>query len=685
MSKPALSAGLPARRGRVVSFRSLLLTVILGLILASSISTTWFGARGLGTVISALLNRQIETTLDAVTGRVENLFEPSDRLLLTFAQRIRSGSLPISDPVGVARGLSEALQFEVGIAWICFGYADGRFAGAWTDGGQPVMNVSSPGGGGSAQEWKPGPDGKLVPFSRDSLPQSFDPRERKWFQLAKDHPGLVWTPPYDFADGGRGISVSLAVRAEDGSLIGVLSVDFLLRDVTDYLEHLKKEFHGDTLVFLIHGQTLAAPKDLNADPIIERIRKKLAVREAYEKVHSEGGRLIMEIPLQGDTFFAGVRCASVPGDLDCVSTIIFSRKEAFGALDAIIYHGILTALGALGVSLAAGFFLAGRIANPLRSLAADVARIARFDLSPRPMPRSDIREIRALAESMELMRTGLGSFSHYVPVDLVRDLVRSGGVAALGGERREVAIMFCDLAGFTAYAENTTPEDAVKILTAYFEDFGNAMEANDGVIDKFLGDGMMGIFNAPERIANPAASACRAALQGIAAMHARKSRFPVRVGLHCGECLVGNVGTATRFTYTAIGDCVNLTSRLEGLNKHYATQILASSTFQQAAGDTEFLWRRLDRVAVAGRTAPLDIYELLGLRAGASVESLGIAENYSAAFEAFLRRDFEQALRQLDLIPGSDEPSRLLRHRIAHELPGSTEPGCEGVNRFLEK
>ena len=143
----------------------------------------------------------------------------------------------------------------------------------------------------------------------------------------------------------------LAVRAEDGSLIGVLSVDFLLKDVTDYLEHLKKEFQGDTLVFSIHGQILASPKDLNAAPIIEKIREKLAVRDDYEKVHSEGGRLIMEIPLQGDTYFAGVRCASVPGDLDCVSTIIFSRKEAFGALDAIIYHGILTALVALGFGL----------------------------------------------------------------------------------------------------------------------------------------------------------------------------------------------------------------------------------------------------------------------------------------------------------------------------------------------
>jgi len=679
---PVLSAGRTARPGRAVSFRSILLAVILGLILAASISTTWFNARVLQSVILTLMDRQIETTLDAVTGRVEALFEPSDRLLLTFAGRIRSGTFPISDPVEVARGLAEALQFEDGIKWISFGYADGRFAGASSDRGRSVLNVSSP--GDRPQEWTADPAGKLVPFQRGSELQAFDARERIWFQLAEDQKGMVWTPPYEFADGeGSGVSVTLAVRADDGTLIGVLAVDFLLKDVTDYLDHLKKEFQGDTLIFSIRGHILASPKDLNSDPIIEKIREELEGEGTYEQIQRERGHLIRKFPVKGDTFYAGIRSASVPGDLDCVSAIIFSRKQAFGAIEKTIYHGILTALVTLGVSLTAGFLLAGRIANPLKSLAGDVARIARFDLSPHPQPRSGIREIRALAESIELMRTGLQSFSHYVPVDLVRDLVHSGGVAELGGERRDIAIMFCDLAGFTSYAENTAPEDAVKILTAYFEDFGGAIDANDGEIDKFLGDGMMGIFNAPERIANPAAAACRSALQGVAAMRARESRFAVRIGLHCGSCLVGNVGTSKRFTYTAIGDCVNLTSRLEGINKHYSTQIIASSAFQQAAGDGEFLWRRLDRVAVAGRTAPLDIYELLSFRSDASADALRIAENYSAAFEAFLRREFEHASKLLAPLP--DEPSRLLQGRIAHELAGIPEPGQEGVNRFLEK
>ena len=675
----------PPAKARTVSFRTLLLAVILGLILASSVSTTLFGARGIAAVIRTLLDRQIESTLDAVTVRVESLFEPSARLLETFEKRIRTGALPVSDQVELARVFADALEFEEGIKWIYFGYADGRLSGALIDHGQVVLDVSKPGSLG--QEWKQDADGHLVPFQSGAEPRPFDARERIWFQLAKDHAGIVWTRPYEYAgDQGWGLTVCKAVRAADGTLLGVVGVDFLLKDVAEYLRHLKDEYQGEPRVFSMRGPILASPASPKYDPIIEMIRKKLEDPEEWEKIRLKGGRLVMDFPVPGDTFIAGVRRAEVPGDLDCVSAIAFSRKQAFGTLENTIHMGVLTALVALVASLAVGVFMAGRIATPLKGLAAAVARIGRFDLGPHPMPRSSVREIGTLSDSIELMRSGLQSFSHYVPVDLVRDLVQSGGVAALGGERREVAIMFCDLVGFTAYSENTAPEEAVEILTGYFEDFGNAIDASDGVIDKFLGDGMMAVFNAPARIADPAGAACRAALRGIAAMRARGSRFAVRIGLHCGECLIGNVGTPTRFTYTAIGDCVNLASRLEGLNKTYGTQIIASSTFQQAAGDAEFLWRRLDRVAVAGRAAPLDVFELVGLRAAVSEEALRVAESYTAAFEAFLRREFAEASRLLKQpFLSADKPSQVLRARIEQEISSPAEPGWEGVNRFDEK
>jgi len=678
-----LHAAVP-RRSRGVSFRVLLVGVILGLILASTLSTTWLSARGMRAVILTLRDRQIETTLDAVTSRVEDLFEPSDRLLFGLSKRIRSGSLPASDPLGMAKSLAEALEFEEGINWISFGYADGRFAGAWAHDGGLILSLSDP-GTEHPQEWRMNAEGTLLPYKRTDAPAFFDPRERIWFQLAKDREGLTWTPPYDFADGGAGISVALAVRSEGGALIGVLSVDFLLKDVTDYLEKLKDEFQGDTLVFSIRGHVIASAKDLSENPLTGQIRQKLESEGVWDDLKKSGQHLVMEFPGEGDTFTAGVRRAGVPGDLDCVSAIIFSRNQTFGAMQKNITHGVIAALVALAVSLGAGFFLAGRIATPLRSLAAAVTRIGRFDLSRHEIRDSGVREIRTLSESLELLRSGLQSFSHYVPVDLVRDLVHSGGVAELGGEKREAVILFCDLAGFTAYAETNAPEEAVDTLTGYFEDFGRAIEESGGVIDKFMGDGIMALFNAPERIPSPAEAACRAALGGIRSMEDRKSAFSVRIGLHCGECLVGNVGTATRFSYTAIGDCVNLASRLEGLNKTYGTRIIASGAVREAAGDSEFLWRPLDRVAVAGRAGPLDVHELVAARAEATPRQLEIVSQYAEALEAFLRQDMEAALRGLSLIGDEDEPARRLASRARACLEGGGQEGWDGITRHSKK
>lgn len=668
-----------------MSFRSALLALVLGLILVSTLATTYFGLGGMRKLIRALLDKQIATTLDAVTSLVEEHFEPAERLLSTIADDISDGRVPTANPEELGRILADDLRYEEGVSWLGFGYPDGRFAAARTENGDYYVNVSEP-GGGPPKEWLVDGRGGLLPHVHPGLPAAYDARERPWFTAAEKADGQpVWTPPYDFAHGGRGITAARAIRDEAGRPGGVLMIDFLFKDVAAYIDRLANDFRGEPLVFSLNGSLLASPSALSEPSILEAIREQMRETPLPPRSRQESRVVVIEVPHGDDTYFVGLRRIVVTGGLECVGAILFRKSEVFQAVDASVKFSIGTAAAALLVSLAAGFLLSARIASPLGEISREVAKLGNFELGGRPLPHSTIREVRVLSDSVGRMRTGLQSFARYVPVDLVRELVRGGGVAALGGERRMVAVLFSDLAGFTSYAEKTEPEEASELLTMFFESFGEAVDANGGVIDKFLGDGLMALFNAPERIPSPEAAACRAALAALRAWEpeARARKLDVRVGLHCGEVLVGNVGTRSRFSYTAIGDAVNLSSRLENLNKLYGTRILASATFRKLAGESEFVWRALDRVGVAGRGEPLEICTLAGLRADAGEADLRMAADSDRAVAAFFDGDFDLAGRLLAAI--GDAAAGVLAGRIpAARAARVSDPSWSPVLR-LEK
>ncbi|GAB4170213.1 MAG: adenylate/guanylate cyclase domain-containing protein [Terrimicrobiaceae bacterium] len=666
-----------------MTFRSILIILVSGLILGSTIITSLFMVNGMRQAMRTLMEKQVATTLDAVTGLVEEHFEPSERLLGAVSRSIELGRIKIDDPTVLALEFLEELRFEQGISWVSFGYADGRFAGARAKGGQFFINISAP-DSGPPSEWLVDDQNRLAPYESQDRPAAFDSRLRPWFRKALEGDGPQWTRPYDFASGGRGITVATAIRKPNGELLGVMTVDFLLTDIAEYLEKLTGEFRGEPLVFSLDGIVLASPQASVSSPIVDALREHVRSGDFHSDDHPKG-TLIMEIPFQDEVYFVAARTARIPGGLDCVSTILFRRSQIFAAVDTTLRTATLAAVSVLAISLVVGFLLSRRVTTSLSAITSEVARVGSFDLEPNPLPSSSIREIHVLTDSVERMRSSLKSFAHYVPVDLVRDLVRSGGVAALGGERREIAIMFCDLAGFTGFAERQSPESAVQTLTTYFEEFGAAIDAEGGVIDKFLGDGIMALFNAPERIPSPAHSASLAALRACRTLDLKKradgGNFSVRVGLHFGEGLVGNVGTSVRFSYTAIGDVVNLCSRLEGLNKIYGTRILASQAFVSQTGE-DFVWRPLDRVAVAGRSEPLAIYQLLCARSEATPETLRLALLARDAVNAFFDRHWDIARACLDEI--GDQAAQVLIDRIpTSDLPAS--PSWDGVLRLNEK
>ena len=210
------------------------------------------------------------------------------------------------------------------------------------------------------------------------------------------------------------------------------------------------------------------------------------------------------------------------------------------------------------------------------------------------------------------------AFSNYVSADLVAQIMKNPDSLKLGGEKREISILFSDIRGFTSLSEKLSPEDLVQVLNEYLNPMTQIVLEEKGTLDKYIGDAIMAIYIAPLDVPDHAGHACRSALKMMEKLAELNRSFVERgiqtldigIGINTGDAVVGNMGAAMRFDYTAIGDNVNLASRLEGLNKVYGTHIIVCLSTKLLAGD-DLPFREIDLVAVKGKRQPVPIYELM--------------------------------------------------------------------------
>ncbi len=210
------------------------------------------------------------------------------------------------------------------------------------------------------------------------------------------------------------------------------------------------------------------------------------------------------------------------------------------------------------------------------------------------------------------------AFSHYIDPVIVKKISDSDHPVELGGEKKEVTVFFSDIAGFTTISEKMETKELFRLMSNYLSTMTDILINNQGTLDKYIGDAIMGFFWAPLPVPDHTIKACRASLE----MRARLSSFngnllksgvdPIdfRIGIASGEVMIGNIGSIDRFNYTALGDTVNLASRLEWAGKEYLTHITVSETVYTGAKD-HFLFRKLDRLRVKGKNEPITIYELV--------------------------------------------------------------------------
>jgi class 3 adenylate cyclase len=366
---------------------------------------------------------------------------------------------------------------------------------------------------------------------------------------------------------------------------------------------------------------------------------------------------------------------------------------------------LLAIAALLGITVAAAVTLG--LVRPVRRLLAGTAAVEGGALDT-VVPITSRDEIGRLTQSFNSMVGELRIkaqireiFGKYVDPRIVAGLIDRPELTDAKGSRREMTILFCDMKGFTTFSEGMTPAALVTVLNRYMTVISEPVRRHSGIIDKYIGDGIMAFWGPPFTGADEQARlACLAALDQVAALSAFRAELPdltglkrglpeidIRIGIATGDVVVGSIGSEQTRNYTVIGDTVNLASRLEGASKTYGTRVLISEAANRLAADA-METREIDTVLVVGKTEPQRIFELLGRKGDVAPDLLALRDAYAEALDAYRCKDWEKARtgfqQCLDVTP-CDAPSKLFLERIAQF--DATAPCAEwnGVWSLVEK
>jgi adenylate cyclase len=625
------------------TLRLILSVVMVGLVLAVAASLIAIGfVRARQTAVERVQERMNDFS-DRLTSRLAIISGDTATFVNIFATALGAFATPpnerLADKLTFAR---EALIRSPTVDGIFIGYEDGSFFHAvnlredtWRKALDAPKEAAiavriadrTAGQANTTAVFFLDASGKRLQAQRVA-PSNFDPRQRAWYQKAKGGTTAVGTGPYATAvTGAFAMTVSQAHARSPGTVIGA---DVLLTRVTDFVT--KELLTPNSVVFVadesgtpvIHSsqtvmqKIIAAThdKDANAsngaDPLTRSLSRVLQARDGrVEAVNVEDRTyVVMTAKLPSTLLFAG-------------STIVMAAPldELLGPAYDMLFQGLAIAGGVVVLVIVGALVLAGRITQSLNQLTESAHRMQTLDFQTEIDVPSRVREIHMLSGAMKQARDAIFTFSLYVPKELVRKGIESGEFSRRTATRHEVTAIFTDIYDFTTISEGNSPEAVVTMLSDYFDILNRTVNANNGTIVQFLGDSIFAMWNAPVPDEHHAENACRAALamqDALTEFNAGQKRkglpeFRTRFGLHTGDAVVGSVGAVDRLQYTAMGDTINVASRLEGMNKEHGTTILASRAVYEQCHET-ILFRPLGGVHAKGRKEEIELFEVVSLR-----------------------------------------------------------------------
>ena len=605
-----------------------ILTVFGGVLILTVLSVVFYTYRNASRVVLLLCDDIMEKTTDTVIDRTEGFLMPAARLAEISSHIAAAEGWPLHNNNRLERYTIEIMRAFPQISMINIGDEAGNFLMPkrlpdGTIATKTIDRTVSP----PVTTWRYRNDSLEVVQVETSKTDRYDPRTRPWYKVAKETRRLCWTDMYIFyTDKKPGITTSYPVVDAKGKFLGVIGCDIEISRLSLFLKHLTIGKTGFAFIFNDQQEVVAFPDTTKlVDPGEDGVLRPVHVWElglprltkAFQQFRRQGQQKLT-VESGGDRYIASF--TSFPSSFGKAWKvgIIVPEDDFIGAVKKLNQRVLFICLLILMGSSALIIFFARRISRPILQIAEETDKIGKFQLEGQLQLRSNIYEIQVLQEAVKRMKASLVSFTRFAPQQLVQEIVVQGKEAMLGGERREVTVLFADLRNFTRFSDDTNPEGVVHLLNEHFEAMVNIITEHGGYVVDFLGDNVFAVFGAPEIDLDHASKAVKCAVnmqltrQRLNAQLPPQSLPPLEmgIGINSGSCVVGNMGSQSRIKYGVVGQAVNMAARIESFT--VGGQVLISEmTYRLAQG--EVMVAGPLEVSGKGLRLPLHLWEVRGL------------------------------------------------------------------------
>ncbi len=453
----------------------------------------------------------------------------------------------------------------------------------------------------------------------------YDPRIRPWYLGAKTLFNQYWIRSYILYNSKEvGLSVSFPIWINK-QLVGVVGADLNLLSIANELKNLLNNNEGILFIFNSHGgmitsnDTIKTFENINSLPKIDKT-ENIIINKAYhiqQKFHQDNFTFLHNHKKYIAHFKVYTSSQTEPwiiGQILLLDSMLGEINQANNNIT--VFSLFMLILGLIFVIL-----FSKKISIPIMQLAEETKDLVNLEFHKKINIKTHIYEVQIMLDALNSAKSALFSFSKYVPKVLVKQLLKSKKIAQVGGEMKNLSILFTDIADFGGVATQLDPKSLMIHMSEYINTLAPCIQAQQGLIDKYIGDSIMAFWGAPLDDPDHAIHACLATLACRDLVNKLNKNWLAegkpclitRFGISTGLAIVGNMGSRYRLNYTVLGDTVNIASRLEQLNKIFNTQIIVDENTYELC-NALFLFKCLGQVKIKSKKGLHFVYELIGLK-----------------------------------------------------------------------